>query len=80
MPVGGLALIHGAVGRLGVVQHYCVAQNPSVGRRRVCRDTRHKHTHSYNVRGLAPPTKGHGANGLVGVEHLWKFMLQLDDG
>lgn len=38
--VGGLALIHGAVGCFGVVQHYRVAQNPPVGRRRICRDTR----------------------------------------
>lgn len=45
--VGGLALIHGAVRCFGVVQHYCVTQNPSVGCRRVCRDTRQ--THSYNM-------------------------------
>lgn len=59
VPVGGLALIHGAVGRLGVVQHYCVAQNPSVGRRRVCRDTRQTHTHTQLQReGSGPSHKG----------------------
>lgn len=47
MSVGGLALIHGTVRWFGVVQHYRVTQNPSVGCRRVCRDTRQ--THSYNM-------------------------------
>lgn len=47
MSVGGLALIHCAVRWFGVVQHYCVTQNPSVGCRRVCRDT--GQTHSYNM-------------------------------
>lgn len=47
MSVGGLALIHSAVRWFGVVQHYCVTQNPSVGCRRVWRDTRQ--THSYNL-------------------------------
>lgn len=38
MCVGGLALVDGAVGCFGVVQHDGVAQNPPVGCRRICRD------------------------------------------